>query len=278
MTPPEMTRVLREVRARLEGAHVNTAEREAQWILEAATGLSRAELLLRPEISNDESTRALDMAARRVAGEPLQYITGIAAFRHLDLEVGPGVFIPRPETELVAERAMDLAPPSGTLVELGTGSGAIALASAHERPDLSVWGTEVSHEALGWATRNRDRLGLDVDLVQADLFDGLPTSLRGEIDVIVSNPPYVPEGFNLPDVVADHEPHVALFAADDGLRIIDQLVADAREWLRPGGWLVLEIGEVQRSAVRRILEEAGYRDVDVRLDMSQRPRIAEARL
>lgn len=265
------------MRSELEAAGLSTAEREAQWILESATGLSRVELLSGPEVSEEQSSRALEMAARRVAGEPLQYITGVAGFRHLDLEVGPGVFIPRPETELVAERAMELAPPSGTLVELGTGSGAIALACAQERPDLDVWGTEVSSDALDWAKRNRDRLGLKVEMIEADLFDGLPLELKGAIDVIVSNPPYVPEGFNLPGVVADHEPHVALFAADDGLQIIDRLVIQAREWLRPGGWLVLEIGEVQRSAVRRILEGAGYRDVIVRLDMSERPRIAEAR-
>lgn len=262
----------------MRAASVEVADREAQWILEAATGLSRSELLIAQEISNTDTDTALDMAARRAAGEPLQYITGLAGFRHLELEVGPGVFIPRPETELVAERAMELAPHGGKLVELGTGSGAIALACAHERPDLEIWATEVSPEAHDWAVRNRDRLRLKAEIVRGDLFEGLPAPIQGAVDVIVSNPPYVPEGFNLPRTVADHEPHVALFASDDGLQVIVTLVNEARRWLRPGGWLVLEIGEVQRSAVRRILEGAGYSDVEVRLDMSDRPRIAEARL
>jgi len=219
---------------------------------------------------------ALELAERRASGEPLQYVTGIAGFRHLELQVGPGVFIPRPETELVAQRAMDALGHGGTLVEIGAGSGAICLSVASERPDAKVLATEVSEEALRWTTMNRDRLGLDVTLVLGDLFDGLDPSLAGSIDVVVSNPPYVADSFNLPREIADHEPDVALFAGDDGMEVIDRLAADARRWLKRGGSFVLEIGEVQRDEVRRSLTRAGFEDVVVHHDMSERPRIVVA--
>jgi release factor glutamine methyltransferase len=269
--------VIQRVSDMLAAGGIGPSEREAQWLLEAATGITRARLANAVPLDPAAEAAVLALAERRIAGEPLQYITGLAGFRRLELEVGPGVFIPRPETELVAEHAMEALPRGGTLIEVGTGSGAIALAVADERPDAQVIGTETSTEALEWAIRNRDKLALEVELIECDLLEGLPASLAGHVDVIVSNPPYVPEGFVLPVEVREHEPHVALFAAGEGMSIIDRLTKQALEWLRPDGVLILEIGEVQRDAVCSSLIRDGYADVGVADDMSGRPRIAHGR-
>lgn len=253
---------------------------ELYWLLEAATGRSRRELVCeRGDLDDAATRRALALAERWAAGEPLQYVVGLAGFRRLELEVGPGVFIPRPETELVAERALARLPHGGVAVDVGTGSGALALALADERPDAVVWATETSPEALAWARKNQELLGLDVELVECDLLGGLPERLRGAVDVIVSNPPYVAtlEAGLLDAEVRDHEPDVALFGGTDGLRTIETLVWQALSWLRRAGWLVLEIGERQASSVHALLQRAGYVDVSVSKDLAGRDRIAEAR-
>lgn len=268
------------MRSILTAAGVVFADAETRWLVHAATG-STPTILLAGESEVDEAAeqRVIELARRRARGEPLQYVTGVAGFRHLELAVGPGVFIPRPETELVAERAMDRLPPGGTLVDVGTGSGAIALAVAHERSDARVYATEAFGAALSWAEKNRDALGLSVELIRCDLLAGLPAELRGEVDVVVSNPPYVPEGDDsvlAPDVVR-HEPHEALFAGSGGLEIIGRVGDRARAWLRRGGWLVLEIGYDQADAVTKILGHIGYELVSVSRDLAGRDRIAEAR-
>lgn len=211
--------------------------------------------------------------------EPLQYLLGTAPFRRIELLVGPGVFIPRPETELVAGHALDRLPQGGTLLDVCTGSGAIALAAADERPDATVIATEVSGDALTWAGRNRDRLRLPVEILACDLFAGLPVALRGGVDVVVGNPPYVDtaERDRLPADVADHEPPEALFAPERGTSVIERIARGAPEWLKPGGWLVLEIGETQGPEVVRILVEGGYADVSVEPDLTGRDRIALGR-
>jgi release factor glutamine methyltransferase len=247
----------------LDDAVVDIGPREAQWICEAA----------------EDEASALDMARRRKEGEPLQYLLGTAQFRHLELEVGPGVFIPRPETELVADRAMELLPKGGTLVDLGTGSGAIALAVASERPDATVLATEADPGAYPWAVRNRDRLGLDVELIEGDLFEGLPEGLKGGIDVVVSNPPYVSTDRRdiLPVDVRDHEPERALYGGGDGMLVVTRLAHDAREWLRPGGWLVLEMGAQQQQDMTTLLGTLDYQDVVIGVDLAEWPRIVVAR-
>ena len=229
-----------------------------------------------PEEDRDQ---VLSLTARRVSGEPLQYIIGICGFRHIDLRVGPGVFIPRPETELVAERALERLPSGGVLVDVGTGSGAIALAVAQERPDVVVYATEVSSAALEWARFNQERLGLDVELVSGDLLSGLPAELRGGIDVVVSNPPYVPKHHAafLPVDVREHEPHRALFAGHGGLEVMQKLADEARAWLVSGGWLVLEIAADQRAAAEKELDRRGYDEISVRRDLAGRWRVAEGR-
>jgi release factor glutamine methyltransferase len=265
----------------LESCGVVFARREAQWLLESATGVSRMQMVAEDPLVDLDAARKLDgLVERRMTGEPLQYVIGVAPFRHLELSVGPGVFIPRPETEIVTELAMSRLPRRGTVVDVGTGSGAIALAIADERRDARVWATEVSPDALAWARKNRDALGFEVGLVEGDLFDGLPASLERRVDVVVANPPYGPErdrAFLPVDVVA-HEPAGALFGSDDGLSVITRIAAAARPWLTRRGWLVLEVGARQASDVMDILRSFGYREVGSRLDLAGCERVVEARM
>jgi release factor glutamine methyltransferase len=230
------------------------------------------------ETAADDAALAL-LADRRADGEPLQYLTGVAGFRHIELAVGPGVLVPRPETEEVAGRAIELLPDGGLLVDVGTGSGAIALAVADERPDAHVWATEISDEALEWARRNAAALESGIEIVKGDLFEGLPAEIGGAIDVVVSNPPYVApqERDSLPTDVVDHEPAVALFAPEDGTSVISRLIAEAGDWLRPDGWIVIEIGSTQSDRVAGLLSAAGYEEVRVHPDLGGHPRVAVGR-
>lgn len=187
------------------------------------------------------------------------------------------MLIPRPETEVVAEFAIDRLPANGIAIDVGTGSGAIALALKHERPDARVVATEVSKDALGWARRNRERLGMEVELVEGDLFEGVPAELQGEVDVVVSNPPYVADEDrdSLPSEVKDHEPEVALFAPGAGLSLIERLAREAKRWLRSGGYLVFEISPMQATEVRALLGD--YREAAIHPDLTGRDRVAVAR-
>jgi release factor glutamine methyltransferase len=258
---------------------VDSVEIEARWLLEAAAGRTQSELALHPEVDSSVEERALEYAQRRADGEPLQYVTGVAGFRRLTLAVGPGVFVPRPETELVAEKAMDRLPDGGTIVDVGTGSGAIALSVADERPDARVVATEISPAALEWVHKNRAALDSNVQIIEADLIDGLPEELKGRVDVIVSNPPYVADKqLNvLPADIVDHEPHVALFGGHEGMDATERLVADAKDWLRPGGWLVLEMGVAQAELVAGLLERHDYKDITVGVDYADWPRVIQGR-
>jgi release factor glutamine methyltransferase len=270
--------VLARVEDALRSSGSDSPEAEAMWIIQAATKHDRAQLLLDPSITAEAERACESLAARRAAGEPLQYVTQVAGFRRLELAVGPGVFIPRPETELVAERAMQLLPQRGRLVDIGTGSGAIALAVADERPDAEVFATEASRRAFEWAVRNRDGLAKDVDIILCDLFDGLPRHLEGSFDMVVSNPPYIDrnDSPNLPPEVREYEPSSALFAGERGLDMIIRLADAALRWLKPLGWLVLEIGSDQAQSVRTLLGAAGYEDIVVTSDLAGHDRIAEA--
>jgi release factor glutamine methyltransferase len=271
--------LLKRVEELLRTGAGEAPEREALWLVESITGKRRAELLGDIELDDATARRAIELATRRAAGEPLQYLMGTASFRYLELEVGPGVFIPRPETELLVERAMQRLTHRGVIVDVGTGSGPIALSIAQERPDARVYATENSAEALQWARRNLERLQVSVELIECDLLAGLPTGLRGTIDVVVSNPPYIgiDERHLLAPEVIDHEPHEALFARPNAVSVIEKLAREAHVWLRPGGYLVLEITEMQGRGVREMLEQLGYVDVEIFQDLANRDRIAEAR-
>jgi release factor glutamine methyltransferase len=257
-------------------------DQEVRWLLERATGRTAAEQVAALEEAADERQAAtfLDLVERRAAGEPLQYVVGSWGFRTLDLLVDRRVLIPRPETELVAGLAIDAVPAGGRVVDLGTGSGAIALSLAAERwPDVEVWATDASPDAVAVARANLAGLGRRasvVRLVEGDWFAALPDELRGSFDVVVSNPPYVATGDALPSEVAAWEPTRALLAGDDGLDDLRRIIADAPGWLAPAGALVLEIGETQGPAVLALAEAAGFSGASVHRDLAGRDRAVVA--
>ena len=254
--------MLDQVKEILADAVVDIGPREAQWITE----------------ESPDDAAALAMARRRSQGEPLQYILGNAHFRKIVLSVGPGVFIPRPETELLVDKALAVLPQGGTVLDLGTGSGAIALSIASERPDAKVFATEADPGAFPWAVRNRDQLGLDVQVFEGDLFENLPTELRGTVDVVVSNPPYVSTSRRdiLPIDVRNHEPERALYGGRDGMLVTTRLAEDARAWLKPGGWLVLEMGTEQQQDMMTLLTGLEYDNIAIGIDLAEWPRLVVA--
>ncbi len=259
----------------------------ARWLCEVASAsLDGKEFLARlEEPATVRMVAHLDaMVARYRTGEPLQYVLGEWSFRHITLAVDRRVLIPRPETELVAEVAVELAAassPTRTVADLGTGSGAIGLSIAYELPRQGtvVWVTDASADAIDVARSNLAGIGpaaANVRVGHGSWFDALPDDTL--FDVIVSNPPYVAVGSpDLDPNVVDWEPAGALFAGDDGLDDIRILAAGSPDWLRPGGNLVLEIGADQGPAVGDLLHRAGLRDIEIRPDLSGRDRIAVAR-
>jgi len=273
-----------ETAARIGG---DAARPRARWLCEEASGYEGtefADVLDRP--ATQRTVAALDrMVARYLAGEPLQYVLGSWTFRSVSLMVDRRVLIPRPETEQVVEVALGLARSSQrplTLVDLGTGSGAIALSLAAELPltGVTVWATDASPDALAVARANLSGIGraaANVHVVEGRWFDALPAELRGVVDVIVSNPPYVALTDELDAAVRVWEPLDALLAGVDGLDDVRQIVAGAPAWLRPGGWLVVEIGASQGSAVAALAGAAGLADVTVRPDLAGRDRMLVAR-
>jgi len=257
---------------------------EARWLVEAAIGAPPVGAVLTEEVT-ERMVHHLDaMVGRLRAGEPLQYVTGSWSFRRLDLAVDRRVLIPRPETEEVAGRAIDIAarvPGPRRVADLGTGSGAIGLSLAVELPldDTEVWITDVDPDALEVARANLAGIGRAARNVRVALgswADALPPGLA--FDVIVSNPPYVAEGSpELESVVVEHEPARALFAGPDGLTANRRIVATVPERLRPGGSLVLEIGFDQGETVRRLLSGAGLIEIEVLPDAAGHDRIAIGR-
>jgi release factor glutamine methyltransferase len=261
--------------------------RSAEWLLSAATGLSRVELYAyfdRP-LTEPERAQLRDGVRRRAAGEPLQYVTGEVAFRHIIVKVRPGVLIPRPETEVLVDSvlpAIDAAIESrgeALVADLCTGSGCIALAIAQERAAAIVAACDISTVAVTVAEENAVRLGLAerVTVGAGDLFAGLPGDLLGRLDVVVSNPPYVPSADvpDLPTQVAGFEPYLALDGGPDGLSMYRRILADARVWLRPGGFLGVELDErMARSAAAEA--EEWYQHVRVVSDLAGRDRIVVA--
>ncbi len=259
--------------------------RSAEWLLSAATGLSRVELYAyhdRP-LTSEERAVLREAVKRRAAGEPLQYVTGEVAFRHIVVRVRPGVLIPRPETEvLVGEVLRELAgTPDPLVAEIGTGSGCIALSIAREQAGARVFATDISRVAVETARDNVSRLGLSerVDVCEGDLFAGLPDDLRGRFDAVVSNPPYVPSADvpGLPPEVAGFEPVLALDGGPDGLDVFRRLASEARVWLRPGGLFAVELDE---RRVRTAAQEAvqWYEEVRIARDLAGRERMVTARL
>jgi release factor glutamine methyltransferase len=221
------------------------------------------------------------MLDRRVAREPLQHITGVAYFRSLALAVGPGVFVPRPETEQVAQFAIDalkaVAGAEPVAVDLGTGSGAIAFAMATEVPHSLVYAVEVSPEAFEWTTRNREQTGAtNATLLLGDLADAFP-ELDDTVDVVISNPPYIPADAIPRDLeVRLHDPSVALYGGADGLDVVHQVSRAATRLLHAGGTLVLEHGELQGAAIAELLRADGWVAVATHRDLLGRDRATTA--
>ncbi len=239
---------------------------DAEVLLATALGVSRAELISdsRREVAGPAARVFMDFVRRRREREPVAYITGRKGFRFIELAVDRRVLIPRPETEFVVEAALSL-PQGARVVDVGTGSGAIALALKQERPDLVVLATDVSADALDVARHNALRLGLEVEFVHGDLWAGL------EADAIVSNPPYVEADARLMPDVGRFEPHGALFAGADGLDVIRRL-AEA-----PMNFLAVEHGHEQAEAVEALLRAAGFTDVARVRDLAGIERVAVAR-
>jgi release factor glutamine methyltransferase len=271
---------------RLRAAGVEGAEQELRWIVERATGRSAAEqvAVLEQPVTEREVRFVDEMVGRRAAGEPLQYVLGRWGFRTLDLLVDRRVLIPRPETEVVAGLAIDALAAvdrRGVAVDLGTGSGAIALSLAAERwPHVDVWATDASADALAVARANLAGLGrraAAVRLLQGDWYDALPSELRGGVDVIVSNPPYVPADVRLAREVADWEPASALVPGPTGLEDVERIVAGAPAWLSAGGTLVVEIGDEQGAAAARLAAAAGFDAARIHPDLTGRDRALVAR-
>lgn len=271
-----------ETAQRLTAAGLDTGRVEAGWLVEEASGLGEVEL---DQPATERRLARLDsMIARRLAGEPIQYVIGHWAFRTLDLMVDGRVLIPRPETETIVSLVLDAlesspsAPP--VVADLGTGSGAIALAVAAEHPSAEVWGTDRSADALAVARANTAALGRPaarVRLAEGSWFDALPGDLLGSVDVVVSNPPYVATTDALPPSVVDWEPLSALTAGHDGLDDLRVVVGGAATWLRPGGVVVVEHGASQAFAVADLAAHAGLVAVEGHADLAGRQRATSAR-
>ncbi|MDQ0406355.1 peptide chain release factor N(5)-glutamine methyltransferase [Streptomyces sp. NBC_01723] len=264
---------------RLADAGVPSPRTDAEELAAYLHGVKRGELHTVPDAEFD--ARYWEVVARREAREPLQHITGRAYFRYLELQVGPGVFVPRPETESVvgwaidAVRAMDVVEPC--IVDLCTGSGAIALALAQEVPRSRVHAVELSEDALRWTRKNME--GSRVELRQGDALAAFP-DLDGQVDLVVSNPPYIPltEWEYVAPEARDHDPQMALFSGEDGLDLIRGLERTAHRLLRPGGVVVVEHADTQGGQVPWIFtEERGWADAADHPDLNNRPRFATAR-
>ncbi len=276
--------ILRDARTRLQVGGGDAAE--AEWLLAHALGQSRAWLYAHADVDVD-ATRAArfdTLVTRRLGGEPVAYLTGLRGFWNFALQVTPDTLIPRPETELLVELAlarMSTGTQTGAeavprIADLGTGSGAIALALAHERPDAQVIATDASDAALGVARGNAVALGLHaIDFRRGDWL----SPLAGErFDLIASNPPYIAADdphLALGDL--RHEPATALASGKDGLDAIRTIVRDAPAHLVPGGWLLLEHGWEQGASVRRLLAEVGFVDIATHQDLEGRDRVTLAR-
>lgn len=279
----EATRVrdlVAAVAARLAAAGCVSARAEARWLLEEAMELAPGGLAGRggEAVPGPARARLAAMTARRAAGEPLQYVVGWAPFGPLRLAVGPGVFVPRPETEGLAELAatrLRASPEPRLAVDLCSGCGAVACFLADAVPGARVLATELDPGALAWARRNAGRHG--VELLAGDLDGPLPPELAGRVQVVTANVPYVPSDQIelLPRDVRDHEPRLALDGGPDGLDVLRRVAALAPRWLAPGGVLLSEIAEDQGPAASAALAAAGLDQVRLHRDLAGRHRVIE---
>ena len=261
-------------------AGIPTPAVDAEWLVRHVTRWSRTRLITNADhqVSDDVLAALQPLVVRRAAREPLQLILGSVGFRYLAIEVRPGVFIPRPETEVLAGEAIARVPDGGVIVEPCTGTGAIACAIAHETHASTVIATDISATAVDLAAVNATRADLPVSVLQGDLLGPVSDDLRGRIDVLVSNPPYL-----TPDDLLDSEPEVldwdpveALVAGPSGHEVTDRLIAAAAQWLRPGGWLLLEVESARAGETAGRATAAGLTSASVIHDLTGTDRIVVA--
>ena len=278
--------LLRSAKEKLAAADIS--EVDAEHLFAYVLGISRMDL--HNSVKLEESLKALGdfgviedtfakLISRRAAHEPLQYLTGIAYFRHLEIEVGPGVLVPRPESELLVEAVLthiknleEKIAGEISVIDLGAGSGALSLAIATEAPRSRVIAVEKSADAIVWLKKNVARISENVRVVEGDVADVLPGV---KCDAVIANPPYVPDNRSLPRDVADHEPHIALFGGATGLELPKRFIDAAARLLKSGGVLAIEHTEEQGAAIDALLSK-DFIDIAVHQDLTGRPRWSSA--
>ncbi|MDJ0428167.1 peptide chain release factor N(5)-glutamine methyltransferase [Rhodococcus fascians] len=275
-----------EATSMLEAAGVPSPRVDAELLAAHLVGVDRGRLglvpLVEPELV-EAYFRTVEQRAKRI---PLQYITGTTSLGNIDVEVGPGVFVPRPETELLLAWALAFLENVGhhppVVLDLCTGSGALALAIANARPDAVVHAVELDPSALAWARRNADLRAEQGDspitLHHGDVTSReLLTDLDGSVDMIVANPPYIPDGAELDPEVLDHDPHIALFGGEDGLSVIEPMIGNVARWLRVGGGVAIEHDDSNGEGVAALLSRRRvFTQVTEHPDLAGRPRFVVA--
>jgi len=277
MRPAEVARRGAEY-LRRHGIDGPLATAESEMLMQRVLGIDRSTLFTRDEGLTTAEAKAYGRAlCRRCTGSPLQHLTGDQGFRRLVLEVRPGVFVPRPETEVLVDVVLRsiASVDAPVVVDLCTGSGTVALAVADEHPGATVFATDVSEEAVALARVNADRLGLPITVERGDLFEPLPVELQGTVDVVCANPPYVSRARRdelPPDVLAD--PDIAVFGEPE---LYERIFADAYAWVRAGGSVAVEIEDDAASWVVAAASVAGFEDVVVQRDLAGRDRVVSGR-
>jgi release factor glutamine methyltransferase len=281
----EPSGLLTDAGRRLAEAGVESPRVDAELLLAHVLDLPRARLLTLGDVADADAARFAGLVSQRADRVPLQHLTGRAAFRYLELAVGPGVFVPRPETEQLAGWALERL--AGTdapvVVDLGAGSGALALSIANEHPGARVTAVERDAGAIEWTRHNaaaRAAAGdTPVEVLSGDMTDeGLLRDLDRTVDLVVSNPPYVPDGARVPREVADHDPPLALWGGPDGLDVVRGLLVTAARLLKPGGWLGIEHADQQGGSLPALVRaHGGFTEVGDHPDLAGRPRFTTAR-
>lgn len=278
-----ITEALREGKLRLKAAGKEAYAFEAELLLEKAAGLNRTALFLRGEESlSDESLMVYeDYLFERERGRPTQYILGEWEFMGLPFHVGEGVLIPRSDTEVLVETILEKqqAEPMKSILDIGTGSGCIPVSLGHYGKFEKIVAVDISPKALGYATKNAAENRIKIDFYESDLFTNVPEEWKGNLDAIVSNPPYIPKKDieELMTEVRDFEPMNALDGGEDGLDFYRAIVEQAKVWLKDGGWLFFEIGYDQGEDLRSLLHESGYTEIEIRQDLAGLDRVALGR-
>ncbi|MEJ6607706.1 MAG: peptide chain release factor N(5)-glutamine methyltransferase [Candidatus Planktophila sp.] len=282
----EIKTLIRAAKEQLAAADIS--EVDAELLLAYVLGISRMDL--HNSVKLEAAIKSLGdfgviedtfarLLSRRLAYEPLQYLTGISYFRHLEIEVGPGVLVPRPESELLVEAVLkhiknleSKASGEISVIDLGAGSGALSLAIATEAPRARVIAVEKSSEAITWLKKNVSKISENVRVVEGDVLDVLPGV---KCDVVIANPPYIPNTQKLPRDVAEHEPHIALFGGETGLELPKRFIDAAARLLKSGGVLAIEHTEDQGTAIDSLLSNE-FIDISLHNDLTERPRWTSA--